>query len=100
MNARAKFYAFIILALRFLFDLALSIALTYKMDSYVPGVAYMIGCLPFLLLLFFGFLSGVFYGRNGARIYAEESIAYWFVVGFIAVFHLVITVVMIRATFW
>jgi len=100
MDERLKFYAYIFLAARALIDLAASVAVYHQTESLGIGIGIMSACSICPLFLYFGIKNEEFWGRYGRRIYlSHEPFAYWFVVGFLVIFHLIITELMINTIF-
>lgn len=100
MKQLYKHYAFIFLALRVLVDLVTSVIIYYQTESLVVGIGSMLGCSIFSLLLYIGIRNEAFRGRYGHRVDSSEPFAYWFVVAFIVLFHLIVTALMIRIIHW
>lgn len=100
MNESVKRYAFILLALRVTVDLAVSVIIYCQTGALIVGIACMIGCSVFSVLLYFGIGNEAFRGRYGHRVSSGEPFAYWFVVAFIVLFHLIVTALMIKIIRW
>ena len=100
MNELFKYYAFAFIALRVLIDLAVSVVIYHQTDAPVVGIASMLGCSVFSFLLYLGIKNESFRGRYGHRVDSSEPFAYWFVVAFIVIFHLIVTGLMIRIIHW
>ena len=101
MNELLKRCAFIFLALRVLLDLTVAVIISRQAGSLVPGVGFILICSVFYLFLYFGLRNEEFRGRYGRRVILwREPVGYWFVIGFLAVFHLSITVLMVRSVRW
>ena len=89
-NIDRLIYAFI--AIRVFIDLVLVAIMSVQRGSLIAGGAMWLLCWVFYLFLFFGTRTETFHGRYGSKVYRwREPAACWFVFGFIALFHLVIT---------
>ena len=100
MNESLKFYAFIFLAVRVLIDLVTSIVLYYQTGALVVGIGAFLGCSVFSVFLYFGLKNEEFRGRRGQRVDSSEPFAYWFVVAFLVISHLIVTALMINIIRW
>jgi hypothetical protein len=101
VDERFKLYAFAFLAARALVDLVIAGVLYYQERTFVVGFALLALCCVFYLLLFFGLRNEEFHGRYGRRVILwREPFGYWFVVGFLVLFHLVITALFGRMIRW
>lgn len=100
MDERLKLCAYIFLAVRAVIDLAVSIGVYHQTESYGIAVGIMIVCSICPLFLFFGIRNEEFTGRYGRKIYlSHDRIAYWFIVAFLVIFHLIITGLMINSLY-
>ncbi len=101
MDKIFKWYAFLFLALRVLFDLMVSVIIYFQTEALIAGIGAMLGCSVFSFLLYLGIRNEEFRGRYGHRVYlSREPFAYWFVVAFIVLFHLIVTALMINTVHW
>ena len=101
MNELFKYYAFIFLALRVLLDLAASVIIYYQTETLGAGIGSLLVCSIFPLFLYFGIKNEKFRGRYGRRVcLSSEPFAYWFVVVFLVLFHLIMTALMISIIHW
>lgn len=101
MHELFKHYAFAFLALRALIDLTLAVIVYYQAGSFAPGIGLVLVCSVFYFFLYLGIRNEKFYGRYGRRVFLwREPVAYWFVVGLLVLFHLIITVLMVRLVHW
>jgi hypothetical protein len=83
-------YGFI--AVRMLIDVIIAAAISFQTDSLITGGGFWILCWVFYLLLFFGTRTDTFHGRYGQKVYRwREPAGWWFVLGFIVLLHLTIT---------
>ncbi|HEX8500187.1 MAG TPA: hypothetical protein VF659_06300 [Pyrinomonadaceae bacterium] len=101
MNELLRRYAFAFLALRALIDLSLAVVIYRRAGSLVPAAGLMLVCSAFYILLYFGLRNEEFPGRYGRRVILwREPVAYWFIVGFLVVFHLSVTVLVAGSVSW
>ena len=101
MDERFKLYAFVFLAVRVLIDLTLAGIMYVQEGTLVFSFVFLPICCVFYLFLFFGFRNEEFRGRYGSRVILwREPVGYWFVVGFLVLFHLFITVSFGRLVHW
>jgi hypothetical protein len=83
-------YGFV--AVRMLIDVIIAAAISFQTDSLITGGGFWILCWVFYLLLFFGTRTDTFHGRDGQKVYRwREPAGWWFVLGFIVLLHLTIT---------
>ena len=93
MDERFKLYAFVFLAARVLTDLTLAVILYLQEKTLVFSFGFLLLCCVFYYFLYFGLRSEEFHGRYGRRVILwREPVGYWFVVGFLVLFHLFVTV--------
>jgi len=101
MHEPLKRYAFVCLAVRALIDLTL-IAMIYRQkETLVSSVGFALICGVFYYFLVSGIRNEEFYGRYGSRVILwREPVGYWFVMAFLVLFHLCVTVLMLRLIRW
>ena len=96
-----KRYAFVFLAVRALIDLTLAGIMFYQEGTFVISFGFLLLCCVFYYFLFVGLRREEFHGRYGRRVILwREPFAYWFVVAFLVLFHLFITVLFGRVVRW
>ncbi len=101
MDEAFKTYAFILLGVRALIDLTLAGIIYYQGRVLVISLGFLLLCSVFYWFLYFGIRNEEFHGRYGRRVILwREPVGYWFVVAFLILFHLVITVLTARAVHW
>lgn len=101
MDERLKLYAFVFLAARALIDLTLAGVVYYQERTLLFSSGFMLLCCVFYLFLFFGLRNEEFRGRYGRRVMLwREPVGYWFVVAFLVLFHLFVTVSFARLIRW
>ena len=101
MHELVKHYAFVFLALRALIDLTLAAIIYYQDGVLGSSLGLLLICSVFYFFLYFGIGNEEFHGRYGRRVILwREPAAYWFVVAFLVLFHLFITVSMVRLVRW
>ncbi|HEX8149053.1 MAG TPA: hypothetical protein VF591_17855 [Pyrinomonadaceae bacterium] len=96
-----KRYAFVFLAVRVLADLTLAGVIYYQEGTPVVSFGFLLLCGVFYYFLYSGLRGGEFRGRYGNRVTLwREPVGYWFVVAFLALFHLFVTVSFGRLVRW
>lgn len=100
MSELFKYSIFVFLGLRLLIDLGLSAATYYQFKTLAPGIGFMALCSVFYLFLYFGIKNEEFRGRYGHRVYSSEPFAYWFIVAFLVLSHLAVTILMASLIHW
>jgi hypothetical protein len=101
MEKNFKNYAFAFLTLRLVIDLILAGVIYYQEQTFVISFGFLLLCGVFYLLMFFGFRNEEFRGRYGQRVILwREPVGYWIIVAFLAIFHLVITILFARMVHW
>lgn len=101
MDEVVRRYAYAFLALRALIDLTLGVVVYRQAGSLAPAAGLLMVCSVFYLLLYFGLRDEEFRGRYGRRVILwREPAGYWFIVAFLVVFHLAVTVLMAWSVNW
>lgn len=96
-----KPYAFVLLAVRAPIDPTLAGVVYYQEGTLVTSFGFLLLCGVFCFFLYFGLRNEEFRGRYGRRVILwREPVAYWFVVAFLVLFHLFVTVSMGRLVHW
>ena len=100
-HERFKPYAFLFLAARVLIDLTLAVIIYLQEETFLFSFGFMLLCCVFYLFLFFGLRNEEFRGRYGRRVILwREPVGYWFVVAFLVLFHLFVTVSFAKLVHW
>lgn len=93
MSECLKRSALIFLAVRAVIDLAIGVLLYRQMGELMPVIGWLCLCAVFYVFLISGLTREEFPGRYGQRVSLwREPIGYWFVVGFLIVAHLALSV--------
>jgi hypothetical protein len=101
MDERLKLYAFVFLAARALVDLTLAGVIYLQEGVLILSLGFLLLCCVFYLFLLFGLRNEEFRGRYGRRVILwREPVGYWFVVAFLVLSHLCVTVLFGMSVRW